>query len=193
MRQSKKNILLIGNRHVGKSTILQQVLGCILIPKAGIITEPIVTGERISGYRMKAGNGLSAIIASEVWRNNEPNPVLQPDIKALDKIGSLILAQAQRNAAVIYVDELNWLMEAALEFQRRILRCLNSAHFFIAAVDATPSGFIELLCTREDVKLYPVTIANRALVSRSILNDLSDQTVPLKHFHRELPENYSLN
>lgn len=193
VRPVKKNLFLIGSRHVGKSTILQKVLAAILSPKAGIITEPIFSGERISGYRMKACNGLNAVIAHEVMRQDDPNPVLQPDVEALDKIGSLVLAQAQRSGAIIYIDELNWLMDSALEFQRRILRCLNSAHPFLATLDSTPSGFIELLCARDDVKLYPVTVANRTFVWRSILSDLSAQTVPLIPFNKEMPEDLILN
>jgi nucleoside-triphosphatase THEP1 len=185
------NILLVGQRHVGKTTIVRSVLKAVAVPTGGFVTEPIFSGEKITGYSIGSLNGIKAVFAHEILTGDYQSRTFTVESGALNKIGSLILTQAQRNANVIFMDELNNLMDNAEEFQRRINRCLDGEIPVLVVMDNEPSAFMELIASRKDVLLRRVTPQTRNLLVSFILEKLDSWGIPVSSAVSRFPEKIS--
>ncbi|NLM43911.1 MAG: hypothetical protein GX201_07875 [Clostridiales bacterium] len=157
-----KNIFITGNIKVGKSTLLQNVIGELQGTIAGFKTLPIMKDELRLGF----------IIAP--WEYNEEklhgryiakhlsdgNWIIFP--KVFDTFGVKILYESlNKNPSLIIMDELGFFESHSFAFQKRVHLCLDSPITVLGVIKPVETPFLNSIRERKDVLILEISESNR--------------------------------
>ena len=159
-----KNLFLTGKRHVGKTTLIREVISSWKGPVGGFMVErrrypdgafafdivDIMTFERASIASSYDGN---------CW-------LAQPG--GFDSVGVRSIVGALANATLIVMDELGFFELEAKRFQEAVFDALSGKVPVLGVLKADLNPFISAVKERPDVLLIEVTRANREEIRRDL-------------------------
>ncbi|MBN1350022.1 hypothetical protein JXJ21_11475 [candidate division KSB1 bacterium] len=167
------NIFLIGSAHVGKSTIVQNTVSQLAsIRIGGFFTEPIFERQSHIGYQIRSVSNRKMVFAHEKFRGayRVGRFGILPD--AFEKIGVAALAHALDTCQLIVMDEIGLMERGALQFQKQIIRCLESEIPVLGVMQRKAFNWWKSLLNPDDLGLIAVSESNRDNLPQKILPDI---------------------
>jgi len=157
------NIILTGEKHIGKSTLLRRILGNY--PGS------------ISGFRTFFDNrsdiNSRALYMTDLYGNNSTKVVSwcdgkrTPDFSAFDKAGTSLLSQ---NSSLTVMDELGLFETEAHGFRDAVNAAFDRKEHVIAVIRLDARGWMGELKKRPDVKVFTISEENRDSLPDHILS-----------------------
>ncbi len=155
-----KNLFLTGPRHVGKSTILAQVLENVSVPVGGFRVERVYEGKRLRCFHLvDLMSGNRTPIASARKGGWEIH------VQGFETLGAEALRRAMRSAGLIVMDELGRFELDAPVFRATVAQALSCPIPVIGVLKAEPNPFLDAIRARDDTLTEEVTADNRAEVA----------------------------
>lgn len=158
------NLFLTGRRHVGKSTIIQQVLLVHHLAWGGFTVATVYSpsGEK-TAFVLNTASGEKGAIAA--WRDGMWNPC--PEV--FETIGVKCLADCLAKKLAI-MDELGRFELAAPLFQQKVYEVLDSPVPVLGVLQEVRNAFLDAIRHRPDVAVLTVTPENRENVLWQVQN-----------------------
>lgn len=156
-----KHILILGRRHVGKSTLIEKLLDEINVPVYGFYTRS--DGSYESGYHsIYIYPAKSKERSQEDWNHigdcNGRGRQIFPEVFRTKGIEYL----EAKPDGIIAMDEIGFMEEQAPEFCRRVLECLDGDIPVIATVKTkTDCDFLGRVKEHPKAQVYEITEENR--------------------------------
>ena len=175
-----KHVLIVGARHVGKSTLIRKIvreLGC-----------------SVCGYETKKEDGLADEGRGSpvyIYRAGQPHvqtpenllgycKAQRPAVSAgaFDRAAHL-LSEAETKADLILMDEIGFMESSSEVFCREILRCLDEDRPVLAAVKEKDTPFLRAVRSHPNCQCFYITEENRNALPTEVLEFLRERSVPL--------------
>lgn len=163
-----KHIFLTGEKHIGKSTIIQLLLAEKQVKVGGFLT--IKTDAVFPGY--------SSLHLVRVGKNESPSEenLISRDLlgtdplcaERFDALGCAAIAES-RNVDLFVMDELGPRELEAKRFTARIMRVLDGDIPVIGVLQKADSPFLAQIEDHPKVQIIQITSENRELVLRQLL------------------------
>lgn len=162
------NIMLTGERQIGKSTIINFLLEDFHGEACGFRTLPH------NGLHYLSSINSQYILAEKqyICRKNEGG-TLEGIASVFDSRGAGLLDNClKKRPDLIIMDELGLFESNAFKFQESVLECLNADIPVLGVLKAKSSPFLDLIRNREDITIFTITEANRDKMKEIIRNKL---------------------
>lgn len=175
MEQMKriKNVFVTGERGVGKSTIVSQVIKELDINPVGFRTLPYY----IEGTRQ--GFYLAGFVNVEKYKNNTPISVQVGSDRCIgvtetfETLGVEILdISLQDKSTYLVMDELGKLERDAKCFQEKVFECLDSPQIILGVLKRCEAPFIQKIREHQDTLVLEVSKENRMQILTQIIREL---------------------
>lgn len=160
------NVLLTGERQVGKSTLIQYVLDDFPGLVCGFRTMPQ------NGLHCLKPVGLTGYVKKKYYIcERGADGRLKGNTAFFDHIGAQILKDCLANKPdLILMDELGIFESEAYLFQEQVLDCLNSGIPVLGVIKDKPSPFLDLLRKRDDAIVLRIMKDNRNKMKKILKN-----------------------
>ena len=169
------NIFLTGQRHIGKSTIIKNILTSLNTNVDGFVTffGPDRTVKDWSLYMAPAGSPPSCD-AGRLLATLAGGINLDVHTDVFDGWGAKLLSLSGRPGAVTVMDELGFLERDASLFAEAVSRRLSLPYPVLGVFRAGLSHWAEILSQQPDTSIITVTMDNRDVLTELILQKLRE-------------------
>jgi nucleoside-triphosphatase len=161
MAAKLKNIFLVGESGVGKTTILQKVLSELHLNAGGFFTQEIQAGKTHKGYELLTLNGEQGVLAHTNQKSTYKVGKFGVDLKVMTDIAIPSLKDALEHKDLILIDEIGKMECFSSEFRDMVSRCIDSPKPVLGSMQNFASPLINTLTNRDDIVRITVTQANR--------------------------------
>lgn len=153
-RSGKKHLLITGSRGRGKTTVLNEILRDE--SSYGGITTYVIRDDKIPPKYVMLRDMKDHNLEDTIARRNEEATGLSPIINTFENLAINILDKYINSAVeLIIIDEIGFLENDAMEYQRKVLESLDSKScIFVMRKEST--RFIEEIINRDDVFLVDI-------------------------------------
>ena len=159
-------ILICGDVHAGKSTLIRRVAERMGGSVYGYITKRVECPDgvaRVYLHRCGAPEESAVIITIK-------DGVYEGHPELLDTLGVRCLSDIPEGATVV-MDEIGTLETRAPEFQRAVMRVLSGSYTVLASVKAQNTDFLRSVRRHPDCELYIITPENRDRLFEQIVSE----------------------
>lgn len=139
----------------------------------GFRTVPIIEHGVKKGFLLESLAGESKTFAHVELDTINLFDIYRYNIDIFEEFGVMCLTEALANSDLILMDEIGLMERDARQFCQMILRCLNSETIVLGAYQKRASWFAQLLQSRDDTRVFEVTIANREQIPKQIVSLLN--------------------
>lgn len=173
-----KNILLTGPPGIGKTTAIRKVVGeyCNTplrrMKIGGFYTQEIREGRERKGFLIKTLEGQEGILAHMDHPSRYTVGRYGVNLEGLEKVAVPAIYKAIEEGKIIVVDELGRMELYSPEFQKAVIKALDSPNLFLGVIQIRRNPFLDGIREREDVRIIPITHKNRDSVPDEILSTL---------------------
>jgi len=170
-----ENILLTGEKGVGKSTLVSTVLDSISVPYQGLFTERIFQGRRVYGFGLKNESERSLEIFA--YENNLKESGYfryLVDIDVFENKGCTILSSIREETKLFVIDEIGIMEREAERFLESFWQLLQSPLPVLAVIQKRAEYIWEQIDPESGCKIYEITRENRDSVAKNILHFLNE-------------------
>ncbi len=175
-----KNIFVTGAIHIGKTTILNNVMNVFPQLKiGGFRTVPIFEKDKKKGFVFESLEGKKKIFAHVDLHSGFLFDIYKFDYTVFEEIGVYSLENALLNSDLILMDEIGLMERQTAKFRQLIVNCLNSSKLVLGAYQERAAWFKNILNERGDTKIIHVSKINRAFIAEQIIG-LINQLLYLK-------------
>lgn len=172
-----KNIFLIGEKGIGKSTLLFKILNLLDCSIGGYYEKKIPCEDGIKFDMISLYDGsFNNIIGITDLKS------LRPQIfeEVFESVGVDILEKSLKNRDCIVMDEIGFFESKSERFKSEVLRALDSDKPVIGVLKKCSSEFISEIKQRDDVVIFEVTLENREFLLNRIIDYVKFLEVPIK-------------
>lgn len=164
----KKHLFITGSKKAGKTTVLSEILKDETL-FGGIVTY-VVRDNKIPPKYVMLSDINNSNIKGIIAKRNELATSLIPLVDTFDNLGANILRKYIRsNIELIVIDEIGFLEDLAIKYQRTVLSCLEHKRaIFVLRKESTP--FIDSIIEREDVCLIDIDVIRPNIFSSTGYN-----------------------
>ena len=153
-----KNIFLTGEKHIGKSTLIQSILNRLNLSVGGYITERVIKNNKTTYIARSLYNGSESYPIANVNNSDRTREVFMDSFD----IGIVsILEKSLKNRDVIILDELGFFEDNSKIFKYKIYELLDSNKVILGVIKDCNCEFLNNIRQRDDVLLIKVTKENR--------------------------------
>lgn len=172
-----KNIFLTGEKQVGKSTIIYNIIKSLDLKLGGYITER----EDKNGTRLftvvSLANRQEKYPIAKVYRNGLEKKIYKENFKYY--IPNM-LDRHLKNSHLIVLDELGFMENKIRPFTLKVYEILDSEKFVFGVLKAYDCEFLNQIKSRDDVELIEVTKSNRNTIGEYLVNRFKEINIPFK-------------
>jgi len=168
-------IIVSGPHRAGKSTLVKAVLdSCQQFKVGGLMTQPLVVAGEKSGFSLRGFDGRERIFSRRGFFKGNAGTSYRFRPEAFENLGCSLLEQA-RGADLTVIDELGVMEQPASRFVALVTRLFASqGRALVAVIQQRALDFwLGKIDSRFIDRIYLVTAANRAVILKQIVNDLS--------------------
>lgn len=164
----KKNILITGKPHSGKTTVLQKIIPTLINP-VGFVTEEIMGEERRVGFQLVTSLGQKEILAHVDFETPYKVSRYSVDVSNLEKILEGISDFQEGDS--LYIDEIGQMELFSDKFKDFVLKYLDSPNPCVATISSVyEDSFTTEIKNRNDITLIEITEENRQEKEEYILS-----------------------
>ncbi len=177
------NIFITGPPGLGKTTVIRMVMEVLEAEgfRAGGIYCPEVRdgGRRLGFEIIDVLSGARGLLSHVLQPTGPRIGKYRVNLEALSRIGVHAIDTAVETADYIVIDEVGPMELQGQSFQLAVLKALESAKPVIGILHwKMRHPIIDLIKARQDVKIYPLTKANRTTLHRILLSDVHEILKP---------------
>lgn len=161
-------ILVCGDVHAGKSTLIRKLINDMGERPRGYITVRIPSPPGVNSYvyLYDAANPPERLEdAAVIMILCDEKRELHPEL--LDTLGVSYLENIPEGSLVV-LDEVGTLESRAPEFQKAIMRILSGNYRVLASIKAQNTEFLRAVRSHPDCELYIITESNRDSLYRQL-------------------------
>lgn len=173
----RKNILITGPPGIGKSTLIEKIVGQIQGPLTGFFTKEIKQKRRRVGFSIVSLDGKTGLLAHQDIKGKPRVGKYGVDIEQIDKLAVPSIKPASPDTIVV-IDEIGKMECFSPLFCETLVKVLTSNNTVIASIALHGPPLIEEIKARNDVLLIEVNEKNRNALVDEIL--LLIRTLPSK-------------
>ncbi|NLM46153.1 MAG: methyltransferase domain-containing protein [Firmicutes bacterium] len=179
-----KNFFLTGDLHVGKTTLLKQLVNSLPLSQvAGFRTSRYYQEKKLTGFYLEdirqpaeisEDRFIGRCIGDDYW-------VSLP--ATFDAYGVKILEECLRDQPeLVIMDELGFFENDAHRFQEKVWAVLDSPLPVLGVLKNKKTAFLDRIRARDDILLFEITPANRNIMFGIIFNKLLAAVTASSHY-----------
>lgn len=168
----KEHVFLIGQPRVGKSTLLQKVVGDYRGRVGGFVTTEIVEGDRRVGFNVNLMNGRAMRLAHVDLQSEVRVGRYGVDVRIIDQVLPQAIDLGLCYYDVVVIDEVASMQLASQAFCAAVGRALASRKVVIATMHTDYHPYSSSLKGRSDITFIEVTERSRDEVERGLAQRL---------------------
>jgi len=165
---------------VGKTTVVERVLGRLNVDAGGFITREIREGGKRTGFEIVTLDGERGILATVGGRSRYRVGRYRVNMDDLERVALPALGRAARKNELIVIDEIGTMELFSGRFRQEVCKLLDGLIPLLAVIKAKGDPFLASVKRRGDVRLFTVTLENRdelpALICEQILPILNKRS-----------------
>lgn len=157
----RKNILLAGVPGIGKTTVIRKIAACLGALAGGVVTEELRERGRRVGFTIESLCGEKMLMATT---RNLPGPKIgryTVIVENLEKVGIAAIERALDDDRIVLVDEIGKMEMLSLGLRQTILKALDSRSDTVSTLGVARHPFLDCVRSRDDVRVFEVTLGNR--------------------------------
>ena len=169
-------IFLTGEIQIGKTTIIQKAIELLMVDYGGFKT--YFGPDRDLANRLLYMNSITeANIYSAEYGIVRFSDDSKPQVidNRFDTFGAELIKNAIENKELIIMDECGRLERDSLEFQKGVLKALESDIPILGVIKLDSSGWVDQIRKHPSVKLITVTSENRNDLPKVLQDELSKE------------------
>lgn len=166
MQVNHTNILITGKPHVGKSTLLNEVITNVKNTCGFVTLELTEKGER-SGFELVSSAGIRAVLASTKSESSIRVSRYGVELQAFNDFLSTLMQP--KDGTLLYIDEIGQMELFSDMFKDMVRQYIESPNLFIGTLSSVYNDvFTENLRARNDVQILHMTLENRDEIKSAI-------------------------
>lgn len=178
MTTERKNILVTGHPGVGKTTLIERVLGKLTVDTGGFYTREILEdGERV-GFSIVGLHGDTGVLARVDHESPYRVGKYGVNREDLERVGVRAIDEALESSTLVIMDEIGRMELCSDTFQSAVVRALDSRKPLLGTLQKRDNPFLDSIRARPDVELIPVNTANRECLVPVLMERLEELLKP---------------
>jgi len=172
-QEVKKNVIITGPMHIGKSTVVKKVLNGSGVSFQSIFTERILEGRNVVGYAIcNEDRSISIPFAHENFpKINRLNRFgYKPDV--FEEIGVQLCRRINPSTELFVIDEIGVMEQYSPNYLKEIFSLFDSAFPLLVVVQERATYLLERLSLRRDTAIFQVNRENRDSLPGVILSHI---------------------
>lgn len=145
-------VFLTGDRGVGKTTVVTEVLDLLGVSHGGFRTKPCPGGYKIVDIGSGSETPIAKVDERGAWK---PHPA------GFEQIGVEAMERALRSKNLILMDELGFLELGAPRFQQAVLAALKGPQPVLGVLRSAHNDFLDAIRALDNVEVIEVREDNR--------------------------------
>lgn len=175
----KKNILLTGRPHVGKSTLIQRVVERLRQRGFGRIggfyTLEVSRGGSRIGFDIHTLDGRVGRLAEVGLESPYRLGRYGIDMASFEAVALTALEEAIRIGGLVVMDEIGYMELKSRRFRELVLKALDSPALVLATIMRSRFDFADALKARPDVEVITMRAENRDRLVEEVADRLETQ------------------
>jgi nucleoside-triphosphatase len=168
------NILLTGQPHSGKSTLIKNVVDGIE-HKLGFFTQELTNDGIRTGFKLVSSLGDHALLADERLSGVPRVSRYGVDVSNLNAFLAKLPKPSKDD--LLYIDEIGQMQLLSEAFKRYVVSCLDSSNPFLGTLTSVyDDPFTHALRSRDDVEVLELTLDSREKILDVIAAKIAAQT-----------------
>jgi nucleoside-triphosphatase len=164
-------LLLTGRPGIGKTTVIQAVVGRLVGQAGGFYTEEIRGPGGRKGFRLVTLDGQEAVMAHVNLRGQGRPRVGRygVDVGAIERVGVAALRRAMQQGQIVVVDEIGKMELFCGPFKEAVLQAMGGPCPVVATAMVKPNPWVQGLKAMPNVTLWEVTVGNRDELAEQVI------------------------
>ena len=161
MTTLRKNLFVTGRPGIGKTTLIERVLGVLDVDAGGFYTSEMLDGGRRVGFSIVGLHGDSGVLAHVDHRGPFRVGKYGVNCEDLERVGVRAIDEALKHSKIIVMDEIGRMELCSQAFQEAVRRGLDSPRPVLGTVQDRANAFLDSVRARPDVEIMRVNRGNR--------------------------------
>ena len=171
MTVGTKNLFVTGRPGVGKTTLIERVLGVLDVDAGGFYTRELLEDGRRVGFSIVGLHGERGVLAHVDHEGSFRVGKYGVNCEDLESVGVRAIDEAVKRSRLIVMDEIGRMELCSQAFQEAVGRALSSPTPVLGTIQDRSNAFLDSVRARPDVKILRVTTGNRECLV-PVLRDL---------------------
>lgn len=170
------NLIVTGDLHSGKSTLVRSVLERLSFPYLGILSMPIIRGAQRVGFALRrVGESHIDIFAHEDFQSATQYDRYFVKDEPFQHAAEYLMACLKHDVQLIVVDEVGVMENHIAMYLKAVKAVLDSTTNSLMVVQKRARGMWHILEPRDDVIVFTVQANNHIALQREILQRLEEE------------------
>ncbi|TAL20190.1 NTPase [Patescibacteria group bacterium] len=170
MGNSVKNLLVTGEPRIGKSTLIESVIGEFESGVGGFITREFRKNDERQGFEIITLDGQKAVLADKDFVSDVKVGKYGVNVENLERTGIPAIERALREKEIVVIDEIGNMEIVSEKFRGAVEKSLQSDRSVLATIHARSHPFTDAIKERADVQIFELTERNRERVKKEIID-----------------------
>lgn len=164
-----KNVFITGEKHIGKSTLINRLIYELKLQVSGFQTLPYEIENQRRGFYLKS------LVATDQYRNNMPISIQTSEISCIpvtetfESLGVELLKNSLESThQIVLMDELGRLERMATMFNDQVYKVLESNKLVVGVLQQVDVPLVEQIKKRQDTLIFILNHQNASAVYTQI-------------------------
>jgi nucleoside-triphosphatase len=162
------NLFITGRSGIGKTTLIKELAQDLGAKAGGFYTEEMRKGKTRVGFRIKALDGKSGILASIYIDTKLRVGKYKVDLEDFERVALPSIENALKKDKIVLIDEIGPMELFSKNFKNIVLEALDSENPVIATIKLKGSKFIDTIKSRKDILIYTLSFDNKREILEKI-------------------------
>ncbi len=173
MTTLRKKIILTGELHIGKSTLVRTILHDLRVSHCGVFCEPVSEEGQQVGYALRVAGETKLDVFAHKNRGGETSlGVFKCDLKPFERAALYLSNCLTMQPPLVVIDEIGVIEKKARAYHLAVQKLLDSPLVVLLVVQKRADYMWKVIDGRRDCQVYKVTPDNRAQLPGAIVENV---------------------